>query len=336
MATLSGGVSLIIPAHNEQEVIGRCLEAAVPLLERGEIEALILVDDGSTDRTPEIVKSFAGVTYVRGKGEGAAKARNLGASLATTPLLWFVDADCVLAADALRHLRPHLDDAEVAGVSGTYRNMREGQWLPTLIHEEIVQRHEAMAVEVDFLATFNVLYRREVFEALGGFDPAFLKGQDAEFAFRVRRAGHKLHFEIRSHVGHFHENSLRTYLKVQRAQGYYRILMYRRHPERMAGDSYSGTLDHIQPPLAVLSAGLPLMGPAALAAPLATLMLVAAPVPMALKLVRRTGDLRQLGHVPMSAVRAYARGLGLCHGVLDAALSRGGFANVSGKDAAGS
>lgn len=314
-------VSLVIPAHNEAEVIERCLASAEPLLARGEVAEIVVVDDASTDETPELIKKFP-VRYVRGDGGGAGAARNLGAQLATSDLIWFVDADCVIEPQALSFLLPHFDDPEVGGVSGSYGNMREGSLLPSLIHEEIVERHLQMPVEVNFLATFNVVYRRDVIALLGGFDPSFRKAQDAEFAFRVRRAGFKLHFDMRSRVRHFHEDSLRRYLQVQRQQGYYRVQMYRRHPEKMAGDSYSGFLDHVQPPLAVLSMVLPLLGPAALFTPAVVFGLVTAPLPMTLRMLLRTHDARQLGYLPLSVVRSYARGVGLCEGVLDTLKER--------------
>ena len=310
-------VSLVIPAHNEEEVLERCLASAVPLMADNQVAEILVVDDASTDRTAEIIRSFPQVTYVSGDGGGAGSARNLGFARAQHPLIWFVDADCVIEPDALSFLRPHMDDPEVGGVSGSYGNMNEHAWLSSVIHEEIVQRHLRMDVEVNFLATFNVLYRRDILELVGGFDSTFRKAQDAELSYRVRAAGYKLHFELRSRVRHFHEDSLLRYLQVQRQQGYYRIKMYERHPEKMAGDSYSGFLDHVQPPLAVLSASLPFLGPAAIAAPLAWVALCGAPLPMTLRLLARTGDIRQLGYLPLSVIRSYARGAGLCEGVLD-------------------
>lgn len=302
-------VSLVIPARNEASVLRACLDSAQLLLRRGEVAEVLVVDDGSTDETPAIIRSYDGVTYLAGPGRGAGAARNLGVSRATSPLIWFVDADCVIDPQALSRLRPHLGAAEVAGVSGSYGNMRDDVLLSCLIHEEIVQRHLRMEGDVNFLATFNVLYRRSALQAVGGFDDRFVKGQDAELSFRVRKAGYRLRFDRSSIVYHFHEDSLRRYLRVQRSQGYYRALMYWAHPEKMSGDSYSNLWDHVQPPLALLT----LAGPLGLAcAPL----LWAAPWPLACSLVRRTGDRRQWAHVPFSVIRAYARGLGLAEGAL--------------------
>lgn len=196
-------VSLVIPGRNCERTIGPCLDAVVAILERSgsPLEEIIFVDDGSTDDTREIVAA-APVTLLGGRGAGPGAARNLGWRAARNPLVWFVDADCVAAPDALDLLVPHLDDPRVAAVSGSYGNLRPGSLLPTLIHEEIIERHLAMSVEVDFLATFNVLYRREALERVGGFDERFLKGQDAELSFRVMEAGWTLRFEARSRVRH--------------------------------------------------------------------------------------------------------------------------------------
>lgn len=85
-------VSVIIPAFNEEKVIGDCLQS---LLDQSyENQEIIIVDDGSTDRTPEVVKKFA-VKILQQNHMGAGAARNLGAKEAKGEILVFVDADMV-------------------------------------------------------------------------------------------------------------------------------------------------------------------------------------------------------------------------------------------------
>lgn len=317
--------TLVIPAHNEQEHLGPCLDAVVPLLEQGHLAEILVVDDGSTDDTAEVAAARPGVRVIRGEQRGAGAARNLGFRSAETPLVWFVDADCVAEPDALPILQAHMEDPEVAGVGGSYGNMRPESLLASVIHEEIVERHARMAEEVNFLATFNVLYRKSALEQVGGFDERFRKGQDAELAYRIRRDVGRLRFDMRSRVKHFHEESLRQYLKVQRQQGYWRVWLYAEHPEHAGGDSYSSHLDHVQPVLAVLALGLaptiPLGIGALLEAPVLA-GLAAAPAPMARQLMQRTGDTRMLAYIPISMVRSFSRGLGLAEGTLSVARQR--------------
>lgn len=325
MATASE-VSLVIPGRNCGPLLRDCLGAVTPLLESG-LREVIFVDDGSTDDTRRTAETFP-VTVISGSGRGAGAARNLGTAAATGSLVWFVDADCVAHPDALAKLLPHMRDARVGGVSGTYANLNPHSLLATLIHEEIAQRHSAMPREVDFLATFNVLYRREALERVGGFDERFLKGQDAELSFRVAKAGYGLHFEPASIVAHDHETSWRKYLRVQRQQGYWRVLLHMTHRGRGGGDSYSKLSDHLQPPVAMLTlATLPVafvpygwIAPVSCAAALLLLQ-----IPMTLRIMRRTRRGSMLAFAGMSALRAFWRGVGLSAGTVAWIFGRGGM-----------
>ncbi len=318
----------MIPAKNAAAFLGPCLDAARPLLARGELAEIVVVDDGSTDQTLSVLAAYP-VRIIRSEGRGRGAARNLGWRAAQTPLVWFIDADCVAEPEALARLVPHLEDPAVAAAGGSYGNMRPGSLLACLIQEEIACRHARMLAEVDFLATFNVLFRRRVLDELGGFDERYLRAQDAELAYRVRAAGHKMAFELGSRVGHFHEDRLRRYLAAQKEQGYWRVWLYFDHPGRAGGDAYSGWVDHLQPPLAAAAAGLlpgllvpPLLpwAAAGLAATLLALLLLQAPMTAAL--VRRTGSPRYLAFAPLGWLRAFWRGWGMSRATLAALTSR--------------
>ncbi len=126
-------VSLVIPGRNAASTIAICLESVVPLLGSAGLKEIIFVDDGSTDNTAEIVAQYP-VRCIAGKGKGPGSARNLGWQAAKTPLVWFIDSDCAAEKDALSILLAHLDDPEIAGVGGSYGNMRLDSLLACLIH----------------------------------------------------------------------------------------------------------------------------------------------------------------------------------------------------------
>lgn len=312
-------VSLVIPGRNAARTLAACLGSVVPLLVGGQLAEVLFVDDGSTDATPEIAGRFP-VRRLAGGGGGPGRARNLGWRAAAGELVWFLDADCEAQADSLRLLLPHLDDPAVAGVGGSYANPYPHRLLPTLIHEEIRQRHLAAPREVDYLGSFNVLYRRTALQAAGGFDESWVNGpglpgaEDADLSYRLAEAGHRLRLEPTSQVWHHHPTRLAPYLRAQRLHGFWGVRLYRRHPRRGGGNSYSLPADHLQPLLVLLTAAaaLPavaLRRPAAAALPAAAL--VATCVPMASRLVRRTGDPRLWAFVPFAAVRAAARAAGM-------------------------
>lgn len=319
-------VSLVIPGRNAGATLHACLAAVCPLLERGELREIIFVDDGSTDDTRAIAAKFP-VKIVAGLGEGAGAARNRGIAVAQGEWIWFVDADCVAEPDALAILLGHIGDAQVAGVGGSYGNMRPDSLLARLIHEEIVARHGRMPPVVDFLATFNVLYRRDVLDEVGGFDTRFIKAQDAELAYRIRAHGYTLRFDARSQVRHFHPTRLINYLRTQRDQGYWRMFLYRTYPERMKGDAYSGLSDYAQPPLALALLTLLPLAPflPAVHAPLLAgcVALLACQLPMARLISARTGLPPAMVFAAMSSLRSFARALGMASGIIAAYRGRG-------------
>jgi glycosyltransferase involved in cell wall biosynthesis len=314
------GTTLVIPGRNCAATIAPCLESVAGLL-GGALAEIVFVNDGSTDDTARIAAGYP-VRVLEGGGRGPGAARNLGWRAARTPWVWFIDSDCVAEEGALDLLLEHVGPPEVAGVGGSYGNMRPDSLLACLIHEEIVERHLGMPERVDFLASFNLLYRRDVLAEVGGFDERYMLAQDAELSYRVAAAGYALAFEPRSRVKHFHPDVLKKYLRTQARQGYWRIMLYERHPRRAGGDSYSGFTDHVQPLLAAGSMALvpftPLLVPAILQLPIAA-SLAAAQVPMTARIVKRTGSSRYAAFAAMSYLRAYARGAGMMRGALEVA-----------------
>jgi cellulose synthase/poly-beta-1,6-N-acetylglucosamine synthase-like glycosyltransferase len=320
-------VSLVIPGRNCADTVGACLEAVVPLLSSREspLAEILFVDDGSTDQTATVVQRYP-VRLITTSKRGAGAARNLGWRNAESPLVWFMDSDCVAEPDALARLMPHMADPAVGGVSGSYGNMRPDSLLACLIHEEIVERHRRMGARVDFLATFNVLYRREAIDRVGGFDERYLKGQDAELSFRVQAAGYELHFELNSRVKHFHESRWLKYLSTQRQQGYWRVFLHLAYPQHSTGDSYSTIVDHIQPPLALLSlTALPaaLIPSVRWLSVIPSALLLLAQVLMTVRLTARCKSARYLAYLWMGFIRAYWRGIGMVQGILKRAFGGG-------------
>ncbi len=325
----AGRVTLVIPARNAANLVRHCLEAVVPLQKRGHLVEIIVVDDASGDETAAVAAQYP-VTVLRGTGAGPGAARNVGWRAARTPLVWFIDADCVAEPDALGRLEALMEMECVAAVGGSYTNLRPDSWLASLIHEEIVERHRRMSGVVNFLATFNVLYRRDVLEEVGGFEERFRLAQDAELAFRVQRAGYQLRFEPTSRVGHFHATRLWRYLRTQARHGYYRVLLYLRHPDRVRGDDYSGLTDHLQPLLAlafIATAPLAAVSGADWAYWLCVILALTTcgtALPMTVRLLVRVRRCSALAFAPLSCIRSLARGCGLIVGAIGALTSRDG------------
>ena len=141
----------------------------------------------STDATTPIAE-IAGITRIQQENQGPAAARNRGAEAATGEILVFTDADCVPEPGWLERLLSAFDDG-VAGVGGTYTCANPERRLARVIQAEIARRHAQFGDRVDFLGSFNLAYRADVFRAVKGDDRTPGLGEDNDLAYRIEASG---------------------------------------------------------------------------------------------------------------------------------------------------
>jgi GT2 family glycosyltransferase len=245
-------LSIIIPAYNAEATLAECLEACMAQT-HPDCE-IIVVDDGSMDRTAEIAKDFD-VQYVHQENAGPAAARNNGARIASGDVIALTDSDCIAEPNWIEELINGFDADNVVAVGGTYGIANESSPLARIIHEEIQIRHEKFSDTVDFLGSFNVAYKKDIFLEVGGFDENFraASGEDNDLAYRLHDTGGTMRFVPTAVVNHYHPTKLFPYLRTQMNHGFWRMKLYAIHPNRSGGDNYAGKLDFAGPPLALLS-----------------------------------------------------------------------------------
>jgi glycosyltransferase involved in cell wall biosynthesis len=197
-------VSIIIPALNEERMIGLCLESLAkldfpppqaksglvgdPALVRERFE-VIVVDNCSTDRTCEIAKSFADRLNLKVLQKSDARIsalRNLGAREARGAIVAFLDADCLAPRNWLERMVEVVPD-EGAGIVGAHYLLPENSsWVGRTWH----RYHEAeKSGEVSHVPAGDLIMRREDFLRLGGFDETIQTNEDYELCERARAAG---------------------------------------------------------------------------------------------------------------------------------------------------
>lgn len=202
-------LSVIVPARNEEDCLGACLESLVAQSEEffllGRDWEILVVDDGSTDRTRAIAASFAGVTVltprlVNGKLEpgwtGKANACQTAADQARGDWLLFTDADTVHEPGNLRRAMHEAEKYKVGMLSYSPRQVVTGLWqraLMPLVFSELALAYPPEKVSNPALriAAANgqfLLVSREAYKALGGHGS--VKGnilEDVELAFLAKR-----------------------------------------------------------------------------------------------------------------------------------------------------
>jgi glycosyltransferase involved in cell wall biosynthesis len=133
-------ISVIIPAHNEERAITRCLAALATNAAPGELD-IIVVPNGCSDRTGECARLFGSMVRVV-ETEKASKthALNLGDSYAKAPCRFYVDADVVLSLNDLRKLAEALQDDKILAVAPRFRMELEGcSWSVRAFYEILEQ-----------------------------------------------------------------------------------------------------------------------------------------------------------------------------------------------------
>lgn len=233
--------SIIIPAYNQARYLSQAIESA--LCQSAAIVEIIVVDDGSTDETPEVVARYArhpSLRAIRQPNAGLPAARNRGAREATGDYLCFLDSDDWLAPDKIRSQAAILDaDPDVALAYCDIVTVDEaGQPLPE--QYTVAQAGRVLSGDIfpslmigGYFPPHTVLLRRDVFTEAGGFDPTLGGHADYDLWLRVaathravfveeRLAYYRTHPTSMSKDGlHMSESRLATLCKVAR-----------QHPER--------------------------------------------------------------------------------------------------------
>jgi glycosyltransferase involved in cell wall biosynthesis len=113
-------VSVVVPVYNSESTVGKCLNSLVeqdhPSFE------VIVVDDGSTDKTAQICASYSQITVLSPGKVGPSRARNLGIDEAKGEFVAFTDADCIVNRDWLTELEKGFTGPDIAGVGGDQKS----------------------------------------------------------------------------------------------------------------------------------------------------------------------------------------------------------------------
>jgi len=210
-------ISVIVPVHNGLQVIGRCLEA-LRLSTYPNFEVLV-VDDCSTDATPQIVKHFRVQCLTTPRKIGPAGARNLGAKHCIGDILAFVDADVVLPPEALGIMaEAFVRDPRLAAVFGSYDDEPACRTFisqyKNLLHHYVHQSSPEQAST--FWAGCGAV-RKRIFQIVGGFDETTYTTssvEDIALGLELTTRGEPIRLERRLTVKHLKQWTVSSLLRI--------------------------------------------------------------------------------------------------------------------------
>jgi cellulose synthase/poly-beta-1,6-N-acetylglucosamine synthase-like glycosyltransferase len=334
-------VSIIVPTFNGALRIGKCLDALVEQC-AGRHAEILVINDGSTDGTAEVVKAYCGpqlvhrrrqderpvsprrvkVRLINQPNAGPAAARNRGVKEAWNKIIVFIDDDCVPAAGWLDAMIAPFDDPKVVGAKGSYKT-RQTKLAARFVQMEYEERYRRMArfEDIDFIDTYSAAFRRDRLLEVGGFDTSFpvACAEDVDLSYRMAARGWKMKFARGGIVYHTHPDTIRAYLKKKYKFAFWRVLAVWKNPRKGLRDSHTPQLMKLQllfvPALLCAFVIDVVARPRVLLSALVLAAFIASTLPFAIAGIKKDRWLGALSPLLLAA-RSCAQGLGVIGGFL--------------------
>jgi GT2 family glycosyltransferase len=238
-------ISAVVCSYNGSRTIRDTLEW-LGRLEYPSYE-VIVVNDGSTDATPEIAREF-GVRVISTPNRGLSHARNVGLAAAAGEIVAYIDDDAYPDPHWFTYLAAAFMSSDHAGIGGpNIPPPGDGALAACVANAPGGPIHVLLSDEVaEHIPGCNMAFRKDRLLAIGGFDPQFRRaGDDVDVCWRLQEQGWTLGFSAPAMVWHHRRNSIRAYLRQQVGYGVAEAMLERKWPEKYnaAGHvSWSGRL----------------------------------------------------------------------------------------------
>ena len=226
-------VSVVVCAYNAADTLDDCL-AALARQTYPDYE-VILVNDGSRDRTSEVGRAHANVRVIDIPNGGLSAARNVGLGAATGEIVAYTDADARADRDWLTFLVQPFLTSDVVGSGGP--NVVPPDDPPMA---QCIARAPGGPTHVllddriaEHVPGCNMAFRREALLSIGGFNPIYLRaGDDVDVCWRLQAKGWKIGFASSALVWHHHRSSIKSYWRQQVGYGEGERWLMAHHPDK--------------------------------------------------------------------------------------------------------
>lgn len=230
-------VSVIIPTHNTKNALKKTIESLCKQLYPKDKYEVIIVDDGSTDRTKKMVeehqiKCSCDLKYFFQKNNGPSSARNLGISKARGTFIAFIDSDCIASRTWIEEIVKEYDNDRIAGIGGMTKAIPTTSKISQYCaYTKMNEKPKIDKNGIVYLITGNASFRKDCLRMVQGFDEryTFPGGEDPDLCYRLRRKGYIFQFNRNAVVHNPHKERLkdliRTYFNYGKGESF---LMLRR------------------------------------------------------------------------------------------------------------
>jgi glycosyltransferase involved in cell wall biosynthesis len=181
-------ISIVVPVYNKRRFLVPAIDSMLDAVHRFGDAELILVDNGSTDGSYELLLQRYGRegTILQVHGGTISAVRNRGASIARGSYLSFVDCDCVIPPDFLSRVVAVFEEIRV-GVTGCAVGLpQDASWIEEVWHH--LHRRSGDGFRT-YINSGNLAVKRTAFDLVGGFDEHLVTGEDSEICQRLTDAG---------------------------------------------------------------------------------------------------------------------------------------------------
>ncbi len=238
-------VSILIPVHNEEAYIDRCLQAVLTQDYPADLMEVWIADGLSADGTREIIadymNQYSNIFLVDNPGRIVPTGLNLLIPKAKGDIIIRVDGHCVIAPDYVSNCVRHLQQDGVDGVGGPMRS----------IGEDLISQVTALAMSSKF-GVGNSSFRTEsgvtkltdtvpfpaythaIIEKVGLYDEELVRNQDDEYNYRIREAGGKILLADDIRSIYYSRGSLKKLWKQYFQYGFWKVRVWQKHPHQMS------------------------------------------------------------------------------------------------------
>ncbi len=181
-------VSFVIPVYNDKINIARCLRSIRELRVLGQTYEVIILDNGSTDGTHQVLEQL-GFPFEVIERLHVSALRNRGAWMAKGDLLAFVDSDVELFPEWFENSLPAFSDPSVVAAGCFPEVPQEATWVQRAWDLHQRGRLPSTPFPISWLPSMNLIVRREAFQSIGGFNEKLETAEDVDLCYRLATQG---------------------------------------------------------------------------------------------------------------------------------------------------